>query len=190
MGISNIHLRLEDQQESVITEHKSYEDGSRAYEDSDLREPPQPRSGESIIADKVCIGVTLKELTLRTTDSTVDAAAEGAGEETGRFDSISSSSDSAEEDNPTIDGTEASKLDQRERQASGSDILTATEDKAGLVIKKAASQGTSSFFFDRTVKENRGVPLLREFSIKGFAIYINSGPETHLISFSSAQSVD
>jgi hypothetical protein len=102
---------------------------------------------------------------------------------------MSSSSDSAEEDNPSGDGMEASKLDQRERQASGSDTLTPAEDKAGLVIKKAASQGTSSFFFDRTVKENRGVPLLREFSIKGFAIYIDSGLETQLISFPSAQSV-
>ena len=51
-----------------------------------------------------------------------------------------------------------------------------------------ASPVAGSFFFDRTVKENRGVPLLREFSIKGFAIYIDSGPETRLISFPSSRS--
>ena len=188
MGISNIHLRLEDQQESAIAGDESYQESSRAHHNSDSREPPQPSGGQSVITDKICIGVTLKELTLRTTDSTANAAAEDTRGEHGEFEPMDSSSDSEEEEDQSTSGIEASKHDQLGKWTSGSDIQAPSEDEAGLVTKKVASQGAGSFFFDRTVKENRGVPLLREFSIKGFAIYIDSGLETQLISFPSSKS--
>jgi hypothetical protein len=47
-----------------------------------------------------------------------------------------------------------------------------------------------STFFDRNLKENLGLPILKEFSIKGFAIYIDSGPRARLISVEPAQKKD
>lgn len=96
MGISNIHVRLEDQQEKVVAEDKCDQESNRAQQSSGLREPSQPNGRQSIITDKVCIGLTLKELTLRTNDFTANAAAEGAGEGNEEFESMDSSSDSEE----------------------------------------------------------------------------------------------
>ena len=148
--------------------------------------------------EKLCIGITLQELNLRTRDyntSAPELGREAGDEDVMALESLESSSDSEQQESQGHQ--EAASLEtpaegQLERDgvknpptSTSASEPTASETKAATASKKAASQASGAFFFDRTGKEHRGVPLLREFSIKGFAIYIDSGPNTRLISFPS-----
>lgn len=198
VGISNIHVRLEDQQEKLIEEYTMNDTTAGKQEASSSGIGLQRHRGRKSVLEKLCIGITLQELNLRTRDynaSAPELSREAGDEDIMALESLESSSDSEQQEsqgNLEANSPETPAEGQLERDgannqptsASASE-LTAGETKAATLSKKAASQASAAFFFDRTGKEHRGVPLLREFSIKGFAIYIDSGPNTRLISFPS-----
>jgi len=150
------------------------------------------------VLEKLCIGITLQELNLRTRDynaSTPELGREAGDEDVMALESLESSSDSEQQESQgNLEATSLETPAEGQLERDGANNLptsasasepTAGETKAATASKKAASQASGAFFFDRTGKEHRQVPLLREFSIKGFAIYIDSGPSTRLISFPS-----
>ena len=55
------------------------------------------------------------------------------------------------------------------------------------VNSEIPANASKNYFFDRTLKENMGKPLHKEFSIEGFAIYIESGPQTRMVCFSDSE---
>jgi hypothetical protein len=108
--------------------------------------------------DKMCIGITLQSLDLRTCEAidlnTVNKIGQGY---------YTSDEDQEEVKSPA---KPKSKL-----------------ESAKTETKKESSKKEKNVFFDRTAKENRGVPLFREFRLKGFAVYIDSGSDVRLLSF-------
>ena len=64
VAISNIHIRLEDQREKVIEEYE-YEVGIDAQQDASRR---SNLPGKKTVCDKMCIGIMLQELTLKTVE--------------------------------------------------------------------------------------------------------------------------
>ena len=49
--------------------------------------------------------------------------------------------------------------------------------------RQSQRNSDKQYFFDSTLKENRGTALHKRMSIEGFAIYIDSGPDTMLLSY-------
>ena len=143
----------------------------------------------------MCIGVTLKSLDLRTSDYSRPELEAGASifENRDCADMFSSDDEDADPESELLE-TQPDVVQRlpTEGQDPGLLEVPATEALEGRAPKMSlpSSRGGSkqsliprTNFFDRTLKENRGVPLVKEFSLSGLAVYIDSGPETVLISF-------
>ena len=72
--------------------------------------------------------------------------------------------------------------------SSSEDEKTSTDASTNYSqSQQSENEGTKkNYFFDRTLHENIGKPLHKEFSVEGFAIYIESGPQTRLLCFNDS----
>lgn len=90
-------------------------------------------------------------------------------------------SDSEEE--VAAQNDESSKVNEDEEQVESprKDEKDVKKSPVKLPAKKKVNN-EKQFFFDRTSKEHSGMPLYKEFKIKGYAIYLDSGPDIQLLS--------
>ena len=168
VAVTNVHVRLEDQQERPET------GGGQG-----------PEPARRTVLEKMCIGVTLRELTLRTTESSrlgqsgVRGPLLGGelGEPACASDEEESDADSEEaRSQAQAEAVPASEqrvpTEQAERAGEGANAEAKASSRGALpakgrvpTAKKAGASASKAAFFDRTAKENRGAPLLKEFSV-------------------------
>lgn len=149
----------------------------------------EPDSGglSSSRVERMCIGITLQELSGRTTEAKAQTAVNNASlREAEQLDSEGEEG-TDHESQETLGRASSAHGEPQQETLPDEAIPQASEPvqqpEKGSTKKTASASADKAFFFDRTTREHRGAPLLREFSVKGFAVYIDSGTRTRLISF-------